>query len=192
MELLYILTNVTLLVLEASYLGPCFPFCILGIELLLKFPFKFIQNGDRWGSSIDIVTPTMPPNKSNILKREGRGVYLLNFIHDACQPKVGLELPKEVVDFPCVPCLILGWILEHISLWGAGHLGQSTIAHHHHTNLKLGSQGFNPCFVCLDFSILGGLGCFEGLDLLVDISHHGVYHRLHQEPRQSLPWTLAP
>jgi len=59
-----------------------------------------VIGGNPWWT---FITPTAPPNKGNILKREGSGVYLLDFVHDAYHPKVGPELPKEVIDFPCVP-----------------------------------------------------------------------------------------
>jgi len=93
LELLDILPNSPILVLEASKLGPSLILSILGVELLLKFPLEFIPSGDRVGSSLDIVTPTMPPNKGNVLKRKGSIAYLLGFIHNAYCSKVGFKLP---------------------------------------------------------------------------------------------------
>jgi len=61
----------------------------------------------------------MPANKGNIFKGEGSVVYLLNFIPDAYHPKVGLKLPKEVIDLPCVSYPIVGWSFECILLWGS-------------------------------------------------------------------------
>ena len=57
---------------------------------------------------VDIVTLTVPLNKSNIFKRVGINVYLLDLVCDAYYPKVGLELLKEVIDFSCILCPIVG------------------------------------------------------------------------------------
>jgi len=81
------------------------------------------------GSSVDIVTPLTPPYKGNIFNREGSGVYLLDFVRNAYRPEVDLELPKEVIDLPCVPCPIIGWSLERIPFWGSGHLTWPTSTH---------------------------------------------------------------
>jgi len=92
-----------------------------------------------------------PPNKGDIFKREGNIVYHLNFIHDAYRPKVGHKLPKEVVNFSCVPYPIVGWSLEGISFRGGGYLASYTNPHigHRggHAYLKLGLQGLNPQLV---------------------------------------------
>jgi len=125
----------------------------------------------------------------NILKREGSVVYLLDFVHDAYPPKVALELLKEVIDFPCVPCLIVGWSLEHINLRGGRHLAWATdphVAHRGHAYLELSLQGLNLCLIgfrlyptSFKFLFLGGFKCSKSLDLLVDIGHYRVYSRLH-------------
>jgi len=90
LKLLDILPNSPILVLEASKLGPSLVLSILGIELLLEFPLEFIPSGDGVGSSLEVVTPTTPPNKGCIFKRKGGMVYLLPFICDACRSKVGV------------------------------------------------------------------------------------------------------
>jgi len=95
---------------------------LVNLSLLLKFLLKFIPSGDRVGSSLDIVTPTTPPNKSYIFKRKGRTTYLLSFVRDVCCSKVSLEPPKEVIDLPCVPHPTIGCGLERATRWGGGCL----------------------------------------------------------------------
>jgi len=59
-------------VLEASKLGPSLVLCILGIKLLLEFPLESFPSGGVVRSSLDVITPTMPPNKGYIFEGEGR------------------------------------------------------------------------------------------------------------------------
>ena len=63
-----------------------------------------------------------PRYKGYIFEREESMVYVLRFIGDAGHSKVGLELPKEVVNLSSVPHPITCWGLERICLQGGGYL----------------------------------------------------------------------
>jgi len=105
-----------LLVLEVSKLGPCFPFHILGKILLLTFLLEPIPSGDGIRSALDVITPMMPPSKGYVFKGEGSGACLLGFILDAYRSEVCLKSLKEVIDLPCIPCFIIDWRSESITL----------------------------------------------------------------------------
>jgi len=109
------LTNSTVFVLKPLKLSPSLIFSILRVELLLNLSLKYVPSGDGVGSSLDVITSTMPPNKGYIFKIERSVTYVLAFILDAYHPEVGLKSPKEVVNHYCVPCPIIGWRLERIN-----------------------------------------------------------------------------
>jgi len=104
---------------KVSKLSPSLIFSVFRVGLLLKLSLESIPTSDGVESSLDIITSMTPPNKGYAFKREKNIGYLLGFILDATTSK-GPQ--KEVVDFPCVPCPIVGWRLERIPFWSDGHL----------------------------------------------------------------------